>query len=216
MPVLRQVLGRFPSGSRSRVRNFVANPTLGTERSDIHENVLGPGAVVPWHLHAAEEVILVLEGEGECLTEAGAEPYRAGDVLILPARVKHSLRNTGEAPVASANRLLTTIAYRLDGRTTYALEGAIFVAGAAVQWLRDQLGVIRSAPETADLAARSDASQQVYLVPAFVGLGAPHWDSECRGAIFGLTRATGPAELARAALESVGYQTHDLMEAMRR
>ncbi|MGG5823841.1 cupin domain-containing protein [Falsiroseomonas sp. HW251] len=99
MRVLRQVLGKFPSGSRSRVRNFVANPTLGTERSDIHENVLGPGAVVPWHLHAAEEVILVLEGKGECLTEQGAEPYRAGDVLLLPARVKHSLRNTGEAPL---------------------------------------------------------------------------------------------------------------------
>ena len=114
-----------------------------------------------------------------------------------------------------AHRLLTTIAYRLDGETTYALEGSIFVAGAAVQWLRDGLGVIRAADETGALAAAADPAQSVYLVPAFVGLGAPYWDPDCRGALFGLTRATGPKEIARAALESVGYQTLDLIEAMR-
>ena len=124
--------------------------------------------------------------------------------------------NTGDTPVTSTNRLLTTIAYRLDGQVTYALEGSIFIAGAVVQWLRDGLKMIGHAAETQGLAEAADANQDVYLVPAFVGLGAPWWDADCRGAIYGLTRGTGPAELARAALESVGYQTRDLLEAMRR
>src|ERR1700704_4109619 len=126
-----------------------------------------------------------------------------------------ALLNTGAQMVMSRNRLLTTIAYQLGGRRTYALEGSIFVAGAAVQWLRDGLKTIRSAPETAALGAPPDPDEQVYLVPAFVGLGAPWWDAQARGAIFGLTRKSGPAELARAALESVGYQTRDLVDAMR-
>ena len=125
-----------------------------------------------------------------------------------------ALLNTGTTAVASQNRLLTTIAYQLDGVPTYALEGSIFVAGAVVQWLRDGLGVITDAGETSTLAAAADPSQEVILVPAFVGLGAPYWNAECRGAAYGLTRATGPAELARAALESVGFQTRDLLEAM--
>ena len=123
--------------------------------------------------------------------------------------------NTGSEAVRSSNRLLTTIAYQLDGKPTYALEGSIFIAGAAVQWLRDGLGIIEHAGQSGDLAARADPSQDIYLVPAFVGLGAPHWDAEARGAVFGLTRGTGPAEMARAALESVCYQTRDLLEAMR-
>jgi len=126
-----------------------------------------------------------------------------------------ALINTGPQMVTSRNRLLTTIAYQLDGRRTFALEGAIFVAGAAVQWLRDALKMIRSADQSGALADLADPGEQVYLVPAFVGLGAPWWDAEARGAIFGLTRNSGPAELARAALESVGYQTRDLIEAMR-
>ncbi|MEO1200302.1 MAG: glycerol kinase GlpK [Pseudomonadota bacterium] len=126
-----------------------------------------------------------------------------------------ALLNTGADRVASENRLLTTIAYRLDGTPTYALEGSIFVAGAAVQWLRDGLGIIGKAAESSVLAERADPNQEVYLVPAFVGLGAPHWDADARGALFGLTRNSGPAELARAALESVCYQTHDLLQAMR-
>src|SRR5512138_75496 len=126
-----------------------------------------------------------------------------------------ALFNTGSELVHSQHRLLSTIAYRLGGRTTYALEGSIFVAGAAVQWLRDGLGIIKSAPETAALAKQADTKQRVYLVPAFTGLGAPYWDAEARGAFFGLTRATGPAEIARAALEAVCYQTRDLLEAMR-
>jgi glycerol kinase len=123
--------------------------------------------------------------------------------------------NTGERPVASKSRLLTTVAYQLDGTRTYALEGAIFIAGAAVQWLRDGLRIIASAPESGSLAAEADSGQDVYLVPAFVGLGAPYWQPDARGALLGLTRATGPAELARAALEAVCYQTRDLLEAMR-
>ena len=126
-----------------------------------------------------------------------------------------ALMNTGDTPVSSQNRLLTTIAYQLKGKPTYALEGSIFVAGAAVQWLRDGLGIIADAAETGPLADAADPNQDVYLVPAFVGLGAPYWDAECRGALYGLTRATGPKELARAALESVCYQTRDLVEAMR-
>jgi glycerol kinase len=126
-----------------------------------------------------------------------------------------ALLNTGTTPVMSKNRLLTTLAYQLDGKRTYALEGAIFIAGAAVQWLRDGLGVIAEAAETGTLAATADPHQPVYLVPAFTGLGAPYWDAEARGALHGLTRGTTKRELARAALECVGYQTRDLIEAMR-
>jgi len=126
-----------------------------------------------------------------------------------------ALLNTGDVAVKSKNRLLTTIAYQLDGKPTYALEGSIFIAGAAVQWLRDGLGVIENAAQSGDMAGMADPHQDVYLVPAFVGLGAPYWDADCRGAMFGLTRATGPNELALAALESVCYQTRDLLDAMR-
>ncbi len=125
-----------------------------------------------------------------------------------------ALLNTGDAPVMSTNRLLTTIAYQLAGKPVYALEGSIFIAGAVVQWLRDGLRIIREAAETQALAETADPSQSVILVPAFTGLGAPYWNPDCRGAVFGLTRNSGPAELARAALESVGYQTRDLLEAM--
>lgn len=125
-----------------------------------------------------------------------------------------ALMNTGAQMVASHNRLLTTIAYQLDGKPTYALEGSIFIAGAVVQWLRDGLGIIEAAPDTQALADRADPAQQVIVVPAFTGLGAPYWQPECRGAVFGLTRNSGPAELARAALESVGFQTRDLWSAM--
>jgi glycerol kinase len=125
-----------------------------------------------------------------------------------------ALLNTGAEPVRSRHKLLTTIAYQLGGRRTYALEGAIFVAGAAVQWLRDGLGIIREASEVNALAQHADPAEQVYLVPAFTGLGAPHWDAQARGAVFGLTRQSGAAEIARAALEAVGYQTRELLEAM--
>jgi glycerol kinase len=125
-----------------------------------------------------------------------------------------ALLNTGAERLVSNNRLLTTIAYQLEGRRTYALEGAIFVAGAAVQWLRDTMKLISAASDVGPLAQQADPAEQVYLVPAFVGLGAPYWDAQARGAIFGLSRNSGAAELARAALEAVAYQTRDLLEAM--
>lgn len=124
--------------------------------------------------------------------------------------------NTGAECIASKNRLLTTIAYQLGGRRTYALEGSIFIAGAAVQWLRDGLKVIPNARSSGPMARDADEQQDVVLVPAFVGLGAPYWDPDCRGALFGLTRNTGPNELARAALQAVCFQTFDLLTAMRR
>lgn len=144
-----------------------------------------------------------------------------GQACFAPGMLKSTygtgcfaLLNTGQDMVRSKNRLLTTIAYRLDGKTTYALEGSIFIAGAAVQWLRDGLKIVNAAYETGPMAKEADPHQDVYLVPAFTGLGAPHWDPDARGAIFGLTRSTGPNEIARAALEAVCYQTRDLLEAM--
>ena len=144
-----------------------------------------------------------------------------GQACFQPGMVKSTygtgcfaLLNTGATPVASRHRLITTIACQIDGRRTYALEGSIFVAGAAVQWLRDGLRIISDAAESSRLAAEADEGQDVILVPAFVGLGAPYWRPQVRGALFGLTRATGPAELARAALEAVCFQTCDLIDAM--
>ena len=122
--------------------------------------------------------------------------------------------NTGEEAVASKNKLLTTIGYRLGGKTTYALEGSIFVSGAIVQWLRDGLKIIESAGETQAIAAAQGGNNGVYMVPALTGLGAPHWAPNARGAIYGITRDTGPADLVRAALESVAYQTNDLFTAI--
>jgi glycerol kinase len=146
-----------------------------------------------------------------------------GQACFAPGMMKSTygtgcfaLLNTGPELVRSKHRLLTTIAYRLNGETTYALEGAIFIAGAAVQWLRDGLQIIETSNDSDALAAAADPGQDVYLVPAFVGLGAPWWDAEARGAIFGLTRNTGRAELVRAALEAVSYQTRDLLDAMRK
>ena len=144
-----------------------------------------------------------------------------GQTCFSPGMIKSTygtgcfvLLNTGERPVASKNRLLTTLAYRLDGRPTYAVEGSIFAAGATVQWLRDGLKLIAAAGDSEALAAGVAPDHGVYLVPAFTGLGAPYWDPAARGAIFGLTRDTGRAEIVRAALEAVCYQTRDLMAAM--
>jgi len=157
--------------------------------------------------------ILGVAGDQQAAT-VGQACFQPGMLKSTYGTGCFAVLNTGAEPVASQNRLLTTIAYQLNGEPTYALEGSIFVAGAVVQWLRDGLKIIREARETQALAEAADPNQQVYLVPAFVGLGAPYWDSECRGAMFGLTRGAGPAEISRAALESVGYQTRDLLEAM--
>lgn len=144
-----------------------------------------------------------------------------GQACFAPGMMKSTygtgcfaLLNTGETPVKSQNRLLTTIAYQINGKPTFALEGSIFIAGAVVQWLRDGLKIINSASETHALAEASDPNQNLILVPAFTGLGAPYWKPDCRGAIYGLTRGSGSAEFSRAALESVGFQTRDLLEAM--
>ncbi|MTH66753.1 glycerol kinase GlpK, partial [Paracoccus shanxieyensis] len=165
-------------------------------------------------LFGREIPILGVAGDQQAAT-VGQACFQPGMMKSTYGTGCFALLNTGDQIVPSQNRLLTTIAYRLDGRTTYALEGSIFIAGAVVQWLRDGLGIIRHAAETQPLAEAADAGQQVVLVPAFTGLGAPYWRPDCRGAVFGLTRNSGPAELARAALESVGFQTRDLLEAMR-
>ena len=186
-----------------------------------------PGAVLPEVRDSAGHFGDCLKDHfGATLPVAGIagdqQAATIGQACFAPGMIKSTygtgcfvLLNTGDQAVTSANRMLTTVAYRIDGRTTYALEGSIFIAGAAVQWLRDGLGVIKSASETEALAASMDSNRGVYLVPAFTGLGAPHWNPHARGALSGITRNTGPAELSRATLESVCYQTLDLIEAMR-
>lgn len=186
----------IPMAMLPEVRDSAAD--FGTSRPDLF------GRPVP---------ILGVAGDQQAAT-VGQACFKPGMLKSTYGTGCFAVLNTGDRLVRSSNRLLTTIAYRLDGKVTYALEGSIFVAGAVVQWLRDGLKIIREAKETQPLAESADPNQRVYLVPAFVGLGAPYWDADCRGAIFGLTRGTGPAELARAALESVGYQTRDLLAAM--
>ena len=187
-----------------------------------------PMSVLPEVLDSAAEFGIteksVLGAEIPILGVAGDQQAATiGNACFKPGMVKSTygtgcfaLMNTGADRVVSKNRLLTTIAYRLNGKTTYALEGSIFMAGASIQWLRDGLKILKNASESGDMAQNSDPDQEVYLVPAFVGLGAPYWDSEARGAIFGLNRGTTRNELARATLESVCYQTHDLVTAMQK
>ena len=146
-----------------------------------------------------------------------------GQMCVAPGLSKNTygtgcllLQNTGTAPVASTNRLVSTVAWRIGHRTEYALEGSVFIGGAVVQWLRDGLGLIRSAPDVEALAASVPDNGDVYLVPAFAGLGAPHWDAYARGTIVGLTRGTTAGHLARAALESIAYQVGDILEAIHR
>ncbi len=158
--------------------------------------------------------ILGIAGDQQAAT-IGQACFRPGMMKSTYGTGCFAMLNTGADLVPSKNRLLTTVAYQLDGQVSYALEGSIFIAGAVVQWLRDGLKMIREAGETQPLAEQADVEQGVIMVPAFTGLGAPYWNSDCRGAIFGLTRSSGPAEFARAALESVGFQTRDLLDAMR-
>jgi glycerol kinase len=141
-----------------------------------------------------------------CLTTGAAKnTYGTGCFMLL---------NTGATPVASSHGLVTTIAWRIGGQTTYALEGSVFIAGAAIQWLRDGLGILKNAAESQALAESVPDTGGVYFVPAFVGLGAPHWDMYARGTVVGLTRGTTRAHLARAALESIAFQSRDVLEAM--
>lgn len=186
-----------PRALLPEVRDSAAH--FGTTRADLF------GREIP---------ILGVAGDQQAAT-VGQACFAPGMMKSTYGTGCFALLNTGEKAVTSENRLLTTIAYQLDGKPVYALEGSIFIAGAVVQWLRDGLKLIREASETQALSERADDSQQIIMVPAFTGLGAPHWNPQARGAIFGLTRNTGPAEFARAALESVGFQTRDLWQAMR-
>jgi glycerol kinase len=165
------------------------------------------------HLGAAIP-ILGVAGDQQAAT-VGQACFEPGMMKSTYGTGCFALLNTGSDFVPSKNRLLTTIAYQLGGKPTYALEGSIFIAGSVVQWLRDGLGIITAAGQTQALAEAADPGQDLVLVPAFTGLGAPYWRPDCRGAVFGLTRASGPAEISKAALESVGFQTRDLLEAMR-
>ena len=207
-------------------RTLLYDIHTGAWDDELLELLRVPRALLPRVLDSAAEF-----GDVSADLFGGAIPIRgvagdqqaamAGQACFQPGMMKatygtgcFALLNTGAEAVESKNRMLTTIACQLDGTPTYALEGAIFIAGAAVQWLRDGLGIIEHASQTGAMAARADPAQDVYLVPAFVGLGAPYWDAEARGVLSGLTRATGPNELARAALEAVCYQTRDLLQAM--
>jgi glycerol kinase len=165
------------------------------------------------NLFGADIPILGVAGDQQAAT-IGQACFESGMLKSTYGTGCFALLNTGDTLVTSKNRMLGTIAYQLGGKPTYALEGSIFIAGAVVQWLRDGLGLISAAHETADMAAAADPTQSLYLVPAFTGLGAPYWNADCRGAIFGLTRNSGPKEFAKAALQSVGYQTRDLLLAM--
>lgn len=207
-------------------RTMLYNIVKGAWDDDLLDLFRVPVSMMPEVLESADEFGVTDQGvvgfEVPILGVAGdQQAATVGQACFKPGMMKSTygtgcfaLMNTGTDPVPSKNRLLTTIAYRLDGQTFYALEGAIFVAGAAIQWLRDGLGVLDSADQSGAMAAAADGQSGVYLVPAFTGLGAPHWDPNARGALFGLTRATGPNDLARAALESVCFQTADLLGAM--
>ena len=183
-----------------------------------------PAAILPEVKDCAADfgIASLLDKEIKIGGVAGDQQAAAiGQACLNPGSVKSTygtgcfmIMNTGEDLKISTNKLLSTIAYRIDGKTSYALEGSIFIAGAAVQWLRDSLKIITDAEETNELYNQADPSQKIYLVPAFTGLGAPYWDGEARGSIFGLTRNSGIPEMVKAAIDSVAYQTKDLLLAM--
>jgi len=226
------LLWRLTGGARHQTDATNASRTMlcdirsGTWDEGLLEHLKVPPSVLPEICDCAGDF-----GETDAILFGAAIPIRGiagdqqaagiGQACFAPGMMKSTygtgcfaLLNTGGDCVTSKNRMLSTIAYQLSGKRTYALEGSIFIAGAAVQWLRDGLRVIDDATQTGEMAVQADSHQDVYLVPAFTGLGAPYWDADARGAIYGLTRATGPNELARAALEAVCYQTRDLLEAM--
>ena len=174
----------------------------------------GEFGTTPAELLGAPLPVLGMAGDQQAAT-VGQACFAPGMIKSTYGTGCFAVLNTGDRAVASKNRLLTTLAYRLNGRVTYAVEGAIFIAGAALQWLRDGLGLIKDAKESDALARAADPARRVYLVPAFTGLGAPYWDADARGALFGLTRDVGRAEIVRAALDAACFQTRDLLEAMR-
>ncbi|MCG8940802.1 glycerol kinase GlpK [Staphylococcus epidermidis] len=171
------------------------------------------GKTIDYHFFGQEVPIAGIAGDQQAAL-FGQACFDRGDVKNTYGTGGFMLMNTGEGAVKSESGLLTTIAYGLDGKVNYALEGSIFVSGSAIQWLRDGLRMINSAPQTENYASRVESTEGVYMVPAFVGLGTPYWDSEARGAIFGLSRGTEKEHFIRATLESLCYQTRDVMEAM--
>ena len=209
-------------------RTMLFNIHTGAWDSDLLDLFHIPSAIMP-RVHSCSEVYGEVSGvkglDGIPIAGIAGDQQAAlfGQRCCLPGMTKNTygtgcfmLQNTGKRAVASSNRLVTTIAWQIGGSTEYALEGSVFVGGAVVQWLRDGLGVIRKSVEVEALAKTVPDNGGVYFVPAFVGLGAPHWDSYARGAIFGLTRGTTAAHIARAAIESIAYQVADLLDAMRR
>jgi glycerol kinase len=174
----------------------------------------GEFGATPGELFGAPIPVLGIAGDQQAAT-VGQACFAPGMIKSTYGTGCFAVLNTGSHAVTSKHQLLTTLAYRLRGRVTYAIEGAIFIAGAAIQWLRDGLGLIKDARESETLAQAADPARRVYLVPAFTGLGAPYWDADARGALFGLTRDVGRAEIARAALDAACFQTRDLLEAMR-
>ncbi len=206
-------------------RTLLCNIATGEWDDELLRLLDIPRALLPEIRDSASEFgATSLLGGGDIAIRGMAGDQQAaliGQGCFAPGTVKATygtggfvLLNTGPRAVPSRHRLLTTIAWQRGGQRTYALEGSIFSAGTAVQWLRDGIGLVGSAPETGELAAAADPRQPVFLVPAFTGLGAPHWDSRARATISGITRGTTRRELARAALESVGFQTRDLLGAM--
>ncbi len=215
------------SDATNASRTLLLDIRNGTWDGELQKLLGVPGSLLPSVVDCAGEFGVttadILGAPVPVLGMAGDQQAATiGQACIKPGMVKatygtgcFALLNTGSMAVHSRSRLLTTIAYQLDGRRTYALEGSIFIAGAAVQWLRDGLRLISKSAEVEALAKEANPAHGVYMVPAFVGLGAPYWDANARGAVLGLTRDSGPAELAAATLDSVCYQTRDLVEAMR-
>jgi glycerol kinase len=215
------------SDATNASRTMLLDIRRGTWDADLQTLLGVPGSLLPKVVDCAGELGVatadILGAPVPVLGMAGDQQAATiGQACVKPGMVKatygtgcFALLNTGSLAMHSRSRLLSTIAYQLNGQRTYALEGSIFIAGAAVQWLRDGLRLIAKSSDVEELASKANPEHGVYVVPAFVGLGAPYWDAEARAAILGLTRDSGPAEIAAATLDSVCYQTRDLVEAMR-
>ncbi|MDP5322160.1 MAG: glycerol kinase GlpK [Paracoccaceae bacterium] len=217
---------RHVTDATNAARTMLYDIHQGQWAPEICKNLRIPMAILPTVLDCADAFgtclphffgrsipILGVAGDQQAAT-IGQACFEVGMLKSTYGTGCFALLNTGDVAVVSDHQMLTTIAYQFDGVPTYALEGSIFIAGAVVQWLRDGLGVIETVAQTDQMAGQADAGHDVIIVPAFTGLGAPYWRAECRGAIFGLERNSGPNELAKAALESVAFQTRDLLEAM--
>ena len=171
------------------------------------------GETVPHHFYGASVPVAGMAGDQQAAL-FGQTAFEKGMVKNTYGTGAFIIMNTGKEPIMSDNGLLTSLAYGYDGEVYYALEGSIFVAGSAIQWLRDEMRMFKDSPESEEYAKRVDTTDNVYVVPAFVGLGAPHWDQDARGAVFGITRGTNKEQFIRATLESMAYQTRDVLDTM--